>query len=94
MRFKDFIKWYSPLYPHFSKEVLQDCLEQFRVDMNERISDLSLGGKKKAFISFALAVGTEILMMDEPTNGLDIPSKKVFRKLLVKNRRLSFLLTW
>ncbi len=83
-RLKDFIKYYSPLYPHFNKEVLHDCLEQFQVNTDERICNLSLGGKKKAFISFALAVGAEILLMDEPTNGLDIPSKKIFRQLLMR----------
>ena len=84
MKFQDFIKYYAPLYPYFNREVLSDCLEQFQVDANERISNMSLGGKKKAFISFALAVGAEILMLDEPTNGLDIPSKKIFRKLLMR----------
>lgn len=85
MTFKDFIKNYSPLYPYFNKEVLQDCLKQFQVNTDERISDLSLGGKKKVFISFAIAVGAELLLMDEPTNGLDIPSKKIFRQLLMRH---------
>ena len=84
MKFKDFIKYYSPLYPHFNQEVLHDCLKQFQVNTDERISNLSLGGKKKAFISFALAVGAEVMLMDEPTNGLDIPSKKIFRQLLMR----------
>jgi ABC-2 type transport system ATP-binding protein len=43
---------------------------------------LSHGQKKKALIAFALATNTKILIMDEPTNGLDIPSKSVFRKLM------------
>ena len=43
---------------------------------------LSHGQKKKVLIAFALATNTKILIMDEPTNGLDIPSKSAFRKLM------------
>ena len=45
---------------------------------------MSLGQQKKAIISLALACNTEILIMDEPTNGLDIPSKSIFRKLIAE----------
>lgn len=41
------------------------------------------GGKKKVIISLAFSTHTPLLLMDEPTNGLDIPSKEIFRKLLV-----------
>jgi ABC-2 type transport system ATP-binding protein len=41
-----------------------------------------MGQKKKAFMCFALATNTSLLMMDEPTNGLDIPSKSQFRKVI------------
>ena len=41
-----------------------------------------MGMKKKVFIRFALATQTRLLLMDEPTNGLDIPSKSQFRKTL------------
>ena len=84
MKFRDFVKNYAPFYDHFNAEVLADCLQQFKVDEEVRIDKMSLGEKKKAFVSFALAVGTEILLLDEPTNGLDILSKKVFRQLLMK----------
>ena len=47
-----------------------------------KLSDLSLGQRKKVFISFGLATNTSILLMDEPTNGLDIPSKAQFRKVV------------
>ena len=52
--------------------------------MNEDIhlGELSMGQKKKAFMCFALATNTSLLMMDEPTNGLDIPSKSQFRKVI------------
>jgi ABC-2 type transport system ATP-binding protein len=44
-----------------------------------------MGQKKKVFMSFALATNTRLLMMDEPTNGLDIPSKSQFRKTVAQN---------
>jgi len=47
-----------------------------------RLNTLSFGQQKKFIIAFALACNTRILLMDEPTNGLDIPSKIHFRKLI------------
>ena len=44
-----------------------------------------MGEKKKVYMSFALAAGTRLLLMDEPTNGLDIPSKSQFRKVITEN---------
>ncbi len=44
-----------------------------------------MGQKKKVYMSFALATGCRILLMDEPTNGLDIPSKALFRKVVAGN---------
>ena len=44
-----------------------------------------MGQKKKVFMSFALAAGTRLLLMDEPTNGLDIPSKTQFRRVVANN---------
>ena len=43
-----------------------------------------MGQKKKVFMSFALAANTRLLLMDEPTNGLDIPSKSQFRKVVAQ----------
>ena len=79
---KQYVKLNAPFYPHFSDELLNACLRDF--DMNEDIhlGELSMGQKKKAFMCFALATNTSLLMMDEPTNGLDIPSKSQFRKVI------------
>ena len=59
-------------------------LKEFELDSVEEIhlSKLSMGQKKKVYMSFALATNTRILLMDEPTNGLDIPSKAQFRKVI------------
>ena len=79
---KQYVKLNAPFYPNFSNELLNACLRDF--DMNEDIhlGELSMGQKKKAFMCFALATNTSLLMMDEPTNGLDIPSKSQIRKVI------------
>ena len=79
---KQYVKLNAPFYPQFSDELLKACLRDF--DMNEDIhlGELSMGQKKKAFMCFALATNTSLLMMDEPSNGLDIPSKSQFRKVI------------
>jgi ABC-2 type transport system ATP-binding protein len=78
----DYIKMYAPFYPSFSDERLQACIESFGLNRGDSISRLSLGQKKKVAITLALAANTPVLFMDEPTNGLDIPSKSIFRKLI------------
>lgn len=79
---QQYVKLNAPFYPRFSQEQLNACLRDF--DMNEDIhlGELSMGQKKKAFVCFALATNTSLLVMDEPSNGLDIPSKSQFRKVI------------
>lgn len=83
IKIKSFIDVYSPFYKDFSQEQFEFYMKEFKVPRDEKITNLSLGQKKKFLLSFAMACNTGILFMDEPTNGLDIPSKAIFRKLLV-----------
>lgn len=87
MKFQDFVENHAVFYDNFSPEILDDCFNCFHVDRQQTIKSMSLGERKKAFCSFALAAGTEILLMDEPTNGMDVPSKKIFRQLLMRHIR-------
>jgi len=75
----------APFYPRFSHEVLRSSLADFELPTNIHLHSLSMGQKKKVLMSFALATGTRLLMMDEPTNGLDIPSKTQFRRAVANN---------
>ncbi len=72
----------APFYPTFSHDLFERALSEFEVPADVRLTTLSLGQQKKALISLALACGTPYLFMDEPTNGMDIPSKSVFRRLV------------
>jgi ABC-2 type transport system ATP-binding protein len=80
---QQYIKLNAPFYPNFSEEDLKKYLEQFRLDTDIHLGKLSMGQKKKAFVAFALACNTSLLLMDEPTNGLDIPGKADFRRAIV-----------
>ena len=64
------------------KEDMVKYLHYFEMDINIDLGALSMGQKKKVFMSFALATNTSLLLMDEPTNGLDIPGKSQFRKFI------------
>ncbi len=86
MDIMQFSKLYGSFYPNFSVEDLKDLIAKFKVDPAQKLSTMSQGQRKKANIAFALACHTPLLLMDEPTNGLDIPSKTTFRKVLAEYR--------
>ena len=83
LKIKDFVKAYAPFYPNFNHPQFQEYLNIFEIpNQNEKIDKMSFGQKKKVMIAFSLACNTKILIMDEPTNALDIPSKAIFRKIM------------
>jgi ABC-2 type transport system ATP-binding protein len=84
MSLEQYVKINEPFYPRFSREVLEACLKDFELSTDLKLNALSMGQKKKVFMSFALAANTKLLLMDEPTNGLDIPSKSQFRKVVAQ----------
>ncbi len=77
---------YGTFYPRFDWNELEQLLKKLDVPPDQKLSTMSLGQRKKAMIAFALACQTKILLMDEPTNGLDISSKRVFRDVLYRTR--------
>lgn len=77
-----YVELNSKFYPRFSKEDMVKYLHFFEMDLDADLGALSMGQKKKVFMSFALATNTSLLLMDEPTNGLDIPGKSQFRKFI------------
>jgi len=83
LKIADFQKAYAPFYPNFSAEQFDNYLKEFEISSKDlKLNKLSFGQKKKVFVAFGLAANTKILLMDEPTNGLDIPSKGQFRRMV------------
>ncbi len=71
-------------WSNFSLDKFVEIMNVFENDVNQKLSAMSTGQLKKTYISFALACSTKYLFLDEPTNGLDIPSKSQFRSSILK----------
>jgi ABC-2 type transport system ATP-binding protein len=74
---------FGSLYPRFDPQLLGRLLADLQVSRRQKLHTLSLGQKKKFLLAFGIATQASLLVLDEPTNGLDIPSKSQFRKLLI-----------
>ena len=81
---KDFAREHGVFWPNFNLDAFSGILAEFEVDPNQKMDAMSAGQLKKTYISFALACRVRYYYLDEPTNGLDIPSKSQFRKALMK----------
>ena len=82
MSLEGYIGTYAKFRPGFSREQMQDYLQRMNFTFGVRLNKLSLGNRKKFVIAYALACNTPLLLMDEPTNGLDIESKRQLRSIL------------
>src|SRR5688500_15891473 len=80
----EFLKHHAPFYSKFNKEQFERYMKAFDIPTDSTLQNMSYGQKKKVIISFALATNAKFLLMDEPTNGLDIMSKSQFRKVLAQ----------
>jgi ABC-2 type transport system ATP-binding protein len=79
---REYTMLYSSFYPRFNEILFDEYLSGFGLDKNQKLSTLSYGQKKNFLLSFGLATGCKLMILDEPTNGLDIPSKSQFRKIV------------
>lgn len=77
-----FAKLNGKFYPHFDHNKFNTILSELSVEPDRKLNKLSHGQTKKVAIAFAIATNVELLLMDEPSNGLDIPSKSLFRKII------------
>lgn len=80
-----YTKLYAPFYPKFDEKVFSNYLNEFGLAADRKLTTLSYGQKKKFLVGFGLATQARIMLMDEPTNGLDIPSKSQFRRIIASS---------
>ncbi|TKC01975.1 ABC transporter ATP-binding protein [Pedobacter cryotolerans] len=77
-----YVKANAAFYPNFDHAYFATLLAEFDIPVGQKLINMSYGQKKKLIIAFGLATNAKLIIMDEPTNGLDIPSKAQFRKIM------------
>ena len=87
MKAVDYARNYGKFWEGFSLDKFMEVMAVLDNDPQQKMTHMSFGQLKKTYIAFALACNTKYLYMDEPTNGLDIPSKAQFRKAVTKYTR-------
>ena len=83
---QQYIDELAPFYPGFALGTFLHLMDELEVEPDRKFKEMSFGQQKKSLIAAALSLGTDYVLFDEPTNGLDIPSKAQFRQIL--SRRL------
>ena len=84
MKAKCFAKERGAFWPDYDHSKFLEIMKEFENDPAKKMNQMSAGQLKKTYISLALACGCKYIFMDEPTNGLDIPSKTQFRSAIMK----------
>lgn len=84
MKAAEYARITGEFWPNYKQDTFEEIMELFENTSDKKMNEMSTGQLKKTYISFALALGCKYLFLDEPTNGLDIPSKAQFRSALMK----------
>ena len=79
-----FAKNTGVFWANFSLDLFKTIMKEMEVSLDQRMDAMSAGQLKKTYLSFAIACKPRYIFMDEPTNGLDIPSKSQFRAAITK----------
>ena len=84
MKAECFAKERGAFWPDYDHAKFLEIMKEFENYPAKKMNQMSAGQLKKTYISLALACGCKYIFMDEPTNGLDIPSKTQFRSAIMK----------
>jgi ABC-2 type transport system ATP-binding protein len=81
---RDYLRARAPFYPRFDRALFDRYLTEFDLAADGNLAALSHGQQKKFLLAFGLASQAKVVLLDEPTNGLDIPSKSALRRVVAE----------
>lgn len=80
-------KFVSSFYPNWSDAEFHRLIDVLEIPVDRKIKQLSGGNKTKLALAIALAINPEILILDEPTTGLDPVARREFMESIVAQAR-------
>ena len=85
LRVRELLALISNIHPNFSQEKARGFLEGTDVRMEQRIKNLSKGMIAQLHLAVVMAIDAKLLVLDEPTLGLDITYRKRFYRRLLED---------
>ena len=80
------LKFYADLYDA-PKERIYELIERFALPRKKRAKELSGGFRRRLNLAISLLYDPKILILDEPSTGLDVPSRRELWELILEFRR-------
>ena len=85
MRVRELMRYTRSFYPDWDEEYAQELMKHFRLSPDARVSSLSRGEKARCGLLMALAHRPELLLLDEPSTGLDAVSRSDILGTIVRS---------
>ena len=97
LKIKDIIPILQNMYSKFDKSLFIEQVQRFRLPMNKQIKEFSTGMKAKLKVLVAISHNAKLLILDEPTAGLDVIAREelleMLREFLEKDEERSILIS-
>ncbi len=84
MKVEELLDFNSAFYPRWDSRKADDYLRMFTLDRRARVKTLSRGMKLKLGFLVALAAGPDLLILDDPTSGIDVPTRHDFLRDIIR----------
>ena len=82
LRVKDILPMLESMYHKFQKEDFLEMCKKYQLPLDKKIKEFSTGMKRKLQIAAAVSHGADVLLLDEPTAGLDVMARDDMLEIL------------
>ena len=84
-KISDLLEWVAGIHPKFNKQKAIDRINAAKIPLNAKIKELSKGMNVQVHLSIVLAIDARLLVLDEPTLGLDIMNRRGFYDAILRD---------